>query len=371
MRIAIINHGLFPFLMGGMERHTTFLAEHLTKLGASVEVIVPPLPPQGSMRLQELGFTFQVVECPWPKTSTWLQGNRLYSENVADYLDQKAFDLVYCQGFNGWGYLERQKPGAKTIYNPHGLEMFKTQGIWQTVKHWRMRRAARIQASLADATVSLGGRLTGEVEDFLKVPHDQIVILPNAVDLRYIDSFNKNSSVPREAQHFIFVGRLEFNKGVATLCQAFAELPQATLSIVGDGPLGTSLRAKYQSQKIRFLGKLTDRELFEHYRRSDCLVFASLYEGMPTVILEAMASGLPVIATDIGAVQTMVDATTGILVAPGSTSQLRKAVLDFMQMSPTTKELFRDRSRQKVAENFVWPQVAQQTLTFAEKLMAK
>ena len=93
---------------------------------------------------------------------------------------------------------------------------------------------------------------------------------------------------------------LEANKGVDRLCEAFAAVGQGQ-TIAGSGVLEADLKARFSGPRIRFAGLISDDVLFRLYRESDCFVFASLYEGMPTVILEAMASGLPVIATDIGA----------------------------------------------------------------------
>jgi glycosyltransferase involved in cell wall biosynthesis len=368
MRIAIVNHGIFPFLMGGMERHTHFLASHLASLGADVEVIIPTLKPEQTATFAAEKHPFRLVQFPWPPARLWLRSNYLFSKAAALHLAEGDFDAVYCQGFNGWAYLA-QAHGARralALFNPHGLEMFKAAGLEQTVKTYPMRWAAKEQARLADRVISLGGGLTDEVRRFLRVTDERIDVLPNAVDLAYIDSFN---SPPKDTggNRFIFVGRLEANKGVGYLCDAFEGLGGAHLTIVGAGPLEADLRSRFAGSHIEFTGRLDDARLFELYRQSDCFVFASLYEGMPTVVLEAMSCGLPIIATDIGAVRTMVDRENGFIVQPGSTPELRSAVENFLKLSALTRSGMSEASRSRVVERFSWPKVASLTLRTIEQ----
>lgn len=369
MRVAIINHGVFPFLMGGMERHTHFLASHMTAAGAEVEVIVPELTPAQTAEFEAAGNPYKLVQFPWPAARLWLRSNYLFSKAAAPHLAAGNFDAVYCQGFSGWAYLAGKGRKAVTIYNPHGLEMFKSVGLNAKVKSFPMQWAGREQARLADCTVSLGGGLTREVREFLKVPDRRIEVLPNAVDLDYIDSFAPGAKPEGGPARFVFVGRLEHNKGIGYLCEAFAGLEGAHLTIVGSGPLGDELRAKYALPNIEFAGRLDDAELFARYHASDGFIFASLYEGMPTVILEAMACNLPVIATDIGAVTTMVDKDNGFVVPPASSAALADAVRAFVALPNEARAAMGRASRQRVETQFTWQQVAKQTLDTIERRM--
>ncbi len=362
MKVAIINHGIFPFLMGGMERHTHFLASHMAEAGAAMEVIVPALSAGQTAEFDAAGNPYRLVQFPWGQSRHWLRANYLFSKAAAPYLATGGFDAVYCQGFSGWAYLAGKGPKAVTIYNPHGLEMFKSVGLEARLKAIPMRWAGREQARLADRTVSLGGGLTGEVREFLRVPNSRIEVLPNAVDIDYIRAFPGAPKADGGPARFVFVGRLEHNKGIGYLCAAFAGLPQAHLTIVGSGPLGDELRAKYALPNIEFAGRLDDAELFARYHASDGFIFASLYEGMPTVILEAMACGLPVIATDIGAVTTMVDAGNGYVVAPGSSEALATAVRAFLALPAEKRAAMGAVSKDRVESRFTWPVIARQTL---------
>ena len=366
MRVAIINHGIFPFLMGGMERHTHFLASHMAGAGAEVDVIVPELTPAQTAEFDAAANPYTLVQFPWPPSKLWLRSNYLFSQAAAPHLAAGGFDAVYCQGFSGWAYLAGKPPKALTIYNPHGLEMFKSVGLEAKLKSLPMRWAGREQARLADCTVSLGGGLTREVHDYLKVPDERIEILPNAIDLDYIDAFPHGAKPEGGPTRFVFVGRLEHNKGVGYLCEAFAGLPDAHLTVIGSGPLGDELKAKFAGPTIEFAGRLDDAEMFARYHASDAFIFASLYEGMPTVILEAMACHLPVIATDIGAVTTMVDKDNGFVVPPGSSAALRTAIEAFMALPPASRASMGEFAR-RGAETLTWQRVARMTLDTIER----
>jgi len=367
MKFVIVNHGIFPYLLGGMERHTANLASHLVKLGVEVEVIIPEL----ERHDPNVKFPFKLVELPWPAASRWLRANYGFSQHVRDYLKKNDYDFLYAQGFNAWAVLENGSRGASakpSLYNPHGLEMFKTVGMWQTLKHFPLRRAARIQAAGANRIVSLGGHLTNQIHRFFNASEQQIVILPNAVDLDYIDEISSYEG-ERETGQFVFIGRLQANKGVQYLCQAFQKFPKQKLVIVGSGPLEKQLRAQYESNHIKFLGNLDDADLFDLYCRSDALAFPSLYEGMPTVILEAMACRLPIIATDIGAVKTMVKSDNGFIIRPGKVADIVDALNKYLALGDADKQAMREASRKRVSKEFTWPLIADRTLQAANSLI--
>jgi glycosyltransferase involved in cell wall biosynthesis len=371
MRVAILNHGIFPFLLGGMERHTHFLATHMARQGAEVDVIVPGLDREQTEAFAGAGHPYRLVQKPWPAVRPWLRANYLFSRAANEHLTAGGFDAIYGQGFNAWAYLRevRRDRRAFTVVNPHGMEMFKTVGLWQTAKHLHMRWAVRSQAALADRVISSGGHLTGETMRFLGVAPDRIDVIPNGVDPAFLDAFARDDG-PRAASpgnRFVFVGRLAANKGLHVLCEAFARVPAADLSIVGGGPLEPELRAAFARPNIRFLGRLDDPALFRLQRQADGFVFASLYEGMPTVILEAMTNGLPVIATDIGAVTTMVDDANGIVIPPGSADALEAALGRFLALPAEARQAMGRASRARVEERFAWPAVARRTLELFER----
>lgn len=171
----------------------------------------------------------------------------------------------------------------------------------------------------------------------------------------------KNASGPR----LIIVGRLEEQKGHATLIAAMPEilrhLPAAILTVVGVGSLHDQLIAQSHAlgvnQATRFLGGRDDIPLL--LRQHDIFVSASNWEGFPTVVLEAMAAELPVVATDVGGSRELVrDGQTGYLVPPRDPTQLAAAILRLWDNQAMARQMTAAAHEQM--QPFLFPNIAVQ-----------
>lgn len=152
------------------------------------------------------------------------------------------------------------------------------------------------------------------------------------------------------------IGRLAWEKGIDIFIHAaarvLAEFPHARFVIVGEGPdreaLERSIKDLSVGDRIFIIGRRDD--IPSVYASLDIMVSASRQEGLPMAILEGMASGLPLIATTVGEVPTVVqDGRTGILVPPGDPAQLASAILELLrdpakraQMGAAGRQLIRD-----------------------------
>lgn len=133
--------------------------------------------------------------------------------------------------------------------------------------------------------------------------------------------------------HLVVVGRLAAVKGVAVLIEAMARLdiPDLHLTLVGDGPeraaLETLARDRGVKARITFAGYKTSAEVARILSTADAFVLPSFAEGLPVVLMEAMATGLPVIATQIAGIPELVrDGENGRLVPPGNVDALARAI---------------------------------------------
>jgi len=129
----------------------------------------------------------------------------------------------------------------------------------------------------------------------------------------------------------LFVGRLAREKRVDQLVALLRGMPNARLAIVGDGPARAELEAQFGDLPVTFTGYLRGAELAAAYASSDLFVFPSDSEAFGNVVLEAMASGLPVVAAAAGGVLDLVaPEETGLLVAPGDAAELEVAVRRYL-----------------------------------------
>lgn len=159
----------------------------------------------------------------------------------------------------------------------------------------------------------------------------RIRVVPNGINLRAYTP--TTDDVMSRDPTILFVGRLVHDKGVMTLLAALAGVPQITLDIVGNGPERTRLEGRAKelgiAERVRFRGAL--EVTGEVFRRARVVVVPSLREGFGLVALEALASGTPVIASRLPALEVLVmDGVNGILVPPGDVEALQHALSRYM-----------------------------------------
>jgi glycosyltransferase involved in cell wall biosynthesis len=161
---------------------------------------------------------------------------------------------------------------------------------------------------------------------------EEPAVLPNVVD----DDFLRNPRAPRRDESFVFfsAGSLDDNKNHALLLEAFARCVRgapATLRIAGDGPLRSTLAAQARAlgveAQVSFLGWVDKAGMLRELSAADCFVLSSHYETFGVVLIEALASGVPVVATRCGGPEGVVTSECGLIVEPDDVAALATAML--------------------------------------------
>jgi L-malate glycosyltransferase len=191
----------------------------------------------------------------------------------------------------------------------------------------------------ADLVLPVSHALQIEIERYGVRARFQIV--PNVVDFSLFSSPGhiKEGDLPKQ---ILFVGLLVPVKGVPHLLQALGRLRKTSgdwlLDIVGDGAARTEYERLTMNlnigDKVTFHGLKSKEEVATFMRRADFLVLPSLWENFPCVLLEAMASGLPIVSTQAGGIPEIVDEEIGILVPPGDVNKLAEGLSEMMQSLP-------------------------------------
>jgi glycosyltransferase involved in cell wall biosynthesis len=182
----------------------------------------------------------------------------------------------------------------------------------------------------------------------------RIAVIPNGVDERF---FNTGERFLHSKPRLLFVGRLSVQKNLLLFLRALDGVSDRfDTTLVGDGGLEAELRraaAKLRLQNVRFYGHADGAELVELYREADLFVLPSEREGMPLVLLEAMAMGLPIVATDVpGSRDIVVQGHNGVLVPLGDPVAFRRALLHVTGDSGMYRRMS-DRSRHLV-DKYSW-----------------
>ena len=156
-------------------------------------------------------------------------------------------------------------------------------------------------------------------------PEQKINHISNFVD----DAKFENKVVLKRKKEVVFVGRLSKEKGVDTLCKAFTNISDVTLTIIGDGPLGTKLEEQYASKSINFLGFQPWEVISEKLGQAAFMVIPSeWYENNPLTVIEALALGTPVLGAAIGGIpELIVGHINGMTFNAGNTEDLYTKLL--------------------------------------------
>jgi glycosyltransferase involved in cell wall biosynthesis len=218
---------------------------------------------------------------------------------------------------------------------------------------------------LADATVAVCRAVADRHRTARAVRPRKLRVIPNGVDTTAFrpDPALRAAWRSRLALHDRFVwlaaGRLMWKKDYPTLLRAFATGKSGELLIAGEGPQDSELRALAAELGIaaRFLGRVDD--MAGLMNAADGLVLSSRVEGLPMVLLEAAACGLPVITTQVGgAAEAVVDGESGFVVPPGDSSALAGAMRRLSALPLETRTRMGERAREHALRSFDIRQVA-------------
>jgi glycosyltransferase involved in cell wall biosynthesis len=170
------------------------------------------------------------------------------------------------------------------------------------------------------------------------LPGEKIVVKPNFVDADL-------SVGSGEGGFALFVGRLTEEKGIATLLRAWKHLSDRTgltLKIAGDGPMRDSvIEATKTMTRIEFIGRQPSNEIYDMMGRATALIFPSIwYEGQPKTMIEAMAKGMPIVASRLGTMAEMIDdGKNGLLFTPGDAEDLSRQMQRLLEDAPMRQKM--------------------------------
>lgn len=359
-RIPLIfaTDGIFPHAVGGMQRHSRLLVEALARTGELDLIVLHPHP--GEVIFKDHPEVQEIMVDPLPQKKHYFLELRDYSKRVRDILRAHPAHLIYSQGLSVWTDIDEF--ADRTIVNPHGLEPYQALGTMAKLKTLPYRRVFDQLFKRCRRTVSLGGQLTEIIRPRLGRP-EQLAVLPNATNPLDLPApqLHKHKGQPLR---FMFVGRFSDNKGIVHLLEATQSLNQQGLTdqfvvdLCGKGPLFEAMQQRFPLPNVQFRGFVSDDDLDQAYLDNHVFVLPTLYEGMPTVILEAMARAMPIIVTDVGATLELVGPENGRIIQKQNSGDLAGKMQSFLKMPEEEYEQLSVHSLSKFLRSFTWEAVA-------------
>ncbi len=373
MKIALVSPYDFAY-PGGVTNHISCLERYLTLMGHEVKVIAP-----ASKAIPNFGDRFIPIGKPRPVPA----GGSIcrvtisirLSPSIKAVLDAEKFDIIHLHEplmpMLCTTVLRLSQTVNVGTFHAHGARLGYNFGRpFSTIllKRWLRKLSGRIAVSkpaMEFANGHMGGYYT---------------IIPNGVDLRHfspavlpIDEFCDGKV------NILFVGRLEKRKGLKYLIEAYRqakrEVPNSRLIVVGPG---TRLRHKYEKHIMRsgikdvvFIGHADYDELPRYYKTADIFCTpATSGESFGIVLLEAMAIGKPIVASNIeGYASVVKHGVEGLLVPPRNEESLAQALISLMT-NESLRHQIGAKGRAK-ALDYGWQQVAQRIYDYYIKVLSQ
>ncbi len=374
MKILILTDGITPFVIGGMQKHSYNLARQLALHGHKVTLfhcvtgknklperdeIVQAFGTEAMVNLETICLRFPA---PSWYPGHYLKESYLFSRMIYKRIQSRLqeFDFIYAKGFTGWYFLEQKKRG--TTIPPvgikfHGYEMFQPPvGFKMRLENALLSKPVRWMNLHADVVFSYGGKITKLIES-LGVPTKNIIEIATGIDSEWISAVQP--SAHHGEVHFCFIGRNERRKGIQEIHEALKSMPDHGFHFHFIGPIPKHDQLKRKN--ITYHGALRESaQIKSILDECQVLVTPSYSEGMPNVIMEAMARGLAVLATPVGAVEAIVNEDNGWLITPGDSALLAETMSSVCSM-PSSELSKKQKSSFEKITSFTWDKIAMRT----------
>jgi glycosyltransferase involved in cell wall biosynthesis len=214
-----------------------------------------------------------------------------------------------------------------------------------------------------------------EIEEIIKkITDSNTYIIPNGVKLDNIPKINPIKLYGEN--NILFIGNLVCRKGVHYLIEACSKINNSItnfrLFIVGSGVNEDYFKCMVEKyglkNKVEFVGFIEGNKKYSYLKAVDLMVLPSMWESLPIVVLEAMACGKPVIASNVGGVAFLVrDGVNGFLVNPGDVDDLAKKM--YLLLNDSQLQLEMSRESLRMVKNFEWSKIVDRTVNVYKEII--
>ena len=392
-RLAVFNTQPPHLYLGGVERR---IIETTKRLQPQAEITVY----SGTKSGFKIPTTINGVNFS-PINSTdriYPLDNWTFNRNLTRKIFDIPADVFETHAVSGYAIpkaLKKNRSNKPLIQTIHGVladeyEYAKKSG-YQTFKNRLanslMKYLAKLEAETArNATsiVTISKYSVEKIQQYYNVDSEKVQIVPNGVDVEIFKPYGDQETLKHrfnfgKENYVLFVGNLIPRKGLPYLIEAAKKIVKKQKNvkflIAGEGPLKNQLIRNIQkaniSNNFKFLGRVEEKLLPLLYNCVDVFVLPSIQEGQGIVLLEAQASGKPIVAFDVGGVKEAVqNNVTGFLVQLGDSDALSDAMIKLLE-DKALRERMGVSGRKFIVDNFTWDICSQKMLQVYREVLLK
>lgn len=379
MKILMLTWEYPPRIVGGIARVVNDLSKRLIKDGHDVTVI-----------------TYRENNTPYFEDDKGVKVYRVdnYMINANNFIDwvmqmnfnmlAKANEIIAKEGkfdiIHAHDWLVAY--AAKTLKNSYDIPMVSTihatesgrnSGIHDQTQRYINDTEWMLTYESTEVIVN-SNCMKRELQSLFGLPFEKINVVPNGININMFNSVDKDYDFRRKyaadnEKIILFMGRLVYEKGVQHLISAMPKIlagyHDAKLIIAGKGGMQDELKAQAEAMgignKVYFTGYMDSKQVCKMYKCADVAVFPSTYEPFGIVALEAMLSGTPVVVSDIGGLNEIVEhGVDGMKSYAGNPNSLADSILELL-CNPQLAENVVKKSKAKVKNEYNWAKIAQDT----------
>ncbi len=354
MRIVIITLGIYPLQTGGVELHSYHHLQKLLERGHEVVCFTKrrkwdnPAEASKSYPVHVIGFAAPILG-----PVSFLIGASIRLLAMRDNVD--VVHVHYATYFLIPAYILRLLTGTPYISSCRGSDLIygSRHPTWRRLQTFLLRRSSFV--------TGLSSQMNRILTEEYRLPEKQILTLPNVIDDEEIERISSVPYARRSSSKIVFLGNLKPVKDPMTTVRAFKLLTEkmadVELVLIGDGPTRTEIlefaRENGIEKRVVLKGAIPHLDALRELSSADALVISSVSEGSPNVAVEAMALGVPIVATGVGGIMDLViNGRNGLLAPPKSPEKLADAMYRVLSNKCLAHSIIEEGRRK--AEKLTW-----------------
>ena len=390
MNICIFAKGLPVHIKGGMERHIEDLVNGLIKRSHEITIITTKHPNGIKKEIRENLRIYYVGNKSLKYTKKFYYESAKLFERLHK---EEKFDIIHSQSFAGAGIIKYKASKLPIIITLHGtfLNEIKSALNSNSLKGYVLAsylflkmladKSDRLLLSNANKIITVSYQLCNDVKKQYNIPEEKLIVIPNGININKFRPTNVDDlreKLNLSGKVILTVGRIEKQKGYHLLLKILPDILKnhdVKLVIVGTGSYLPNLKKMAVkldiSDKVIFTGKVSDNDLLKYYNLADIFAFPTLrMEGLPLVILEAMACEIPVVASRIGGIPTVIEnGRDGFLIEPSNLKELKDKILMLLEDERLAKRIGKN-ARSKVVKKFSVDKMIDDTIKVYEEVIS-